>query len=169
MTTRFEWKGSIVLLGMFQHRLHAGRVMRGLERLNSKQREWGIKPYPLAFRNRVISFVLQCTVLPHGNNPTFVVPLNVHAVGIIGDVDRVNRVINCNRDLDFRTFTRIGGSNKAFLMNGLIYGGHGVTNVRRATAVTVCLTPGMSPSVRRAGHRMSDVGQHVVQLADIDA
>jgi len=144
--------------------------MRGLERLNSEQGERGVEPNPLALCNRVISFVLQSTVLPHGDNPTFGVPLNVRAVGIIGDVDRVNRVVNCNRDLNFMSFTRIGCSNKAaFFMNGLIDGSHGVTNVRRATAVTVCLTPGMRPSVRRAGHRMSDVGQHVVQLANIDA
>ena len=129
MTTEFERKGSIVLLGMFQHRLHARRVMRGLERLNSEQGERGVEPNPLALCNRVISFVLQSTVPPHGDDSTFVIPLDVHAVGIIGDVDRVNRVINRNRDLDFRSFTRIGCSNKAFFMNGLIDGSHGVTNV----------------------------------------
>ena len=159
MAKKFERKGSIVLLGMFQHRLHTGRVMRGLERLNGEQGERGIEPNPLALRNRVISFVLQSTVPPHGDNPTFVVPLNVCSVGIIGNVDRVNRVINCSRDLNFLSFTRVGCSNKAaFFMNGLIDGSHGVTNFRRATAVTVCLTPGMSPPMSRAGHRMSDVG-----------
>jgi len=54
-------------------------------------------------------------------------------------------------------------------MNGLIDGSHGVSNVRRATAVTMSLTPGMSSSVCWAGHRMGDIGQHVVQLANVDA
>ena len=143
--------------------------MRGLERLNSEQGERGIEPNPLALRDRVISFILQSTVPPHGDDPTFVIPLNVRAVRIIGDMDRVNRVVNCNGDLDSRSLGRIGCSSEAFLMDGFIDRSHGVTNVRRATAVIMSLTSGMSPSVRRAGHRMSDIGQHVVQLTNIDA
>ena len=106
MTTKFKRKGPTVLLGMFQHCLHTGRVVRRLERLS--------------------------------------------------------RVRNRNRDLDFRSFVRIGCPNKTFLAGGLIDGSHGVTNVRRATAATMHLTPGMSPSVRRVGHQMSDVGRRVV-------
>ena len=143
--------------------------MRGLERLNSEQGERGIEPNPLALRDRVISFILQSTVPPHGDDPTFVIPLNVRAVRIIGDMDRVNRVVNCNGNLDFRSLGRIGCSSEAFLMDGFIDRSHRVTNVRRATAVIMSLTSGMSPSVRRAGHRMSDIGQHVVQLTNIDA
>jgi len=90
VTTKFKRKGSIVLLGMFQHCLHTGMVVRRLERLDSEQGERGIEPYPLALHDRIISFVLQSTVPPHCDNSTFVIPLDVHAVRIIGNVDRMN-------------------------------------------------------------------------------
>jgi len=152
VTTKFKWKGFTVLLGMFQHRLHTGRVVRKLERLNSEHGEWGIELYPLALRDYIISFVLPSTVPPHCDNPTFVIPLNIHAIRIIGDVDRMNRVRNRNGDLNFRSSVRIRCPNKTFLMDGLIDRSHGVTNVRRATVVIMYLTPGISPSARRAGH-----------------
>jgi len=101
---KFERKGTVVLLGMLQHCLHTRRVMRGLERLNSEQGEGRIEPNPLAFCNRVISLVLQSTVSPHGGDTALVIPFNVHPFRIVGNVPRVNRVIHCNRDLDFRNF-----------------------------------------------------------------
>ena len=107
MTAKFRWEGSVVLLRVLQHGLHARGVMGRLERLNSKQGEGGVQPNSLALRNRVISFVLQNAVFPHGDDATLVIPLNVHAVRIIGNVDGVNRVVHRNRDLDFRGFTRI--------------------------------------------------------------
>jgi len=58
VTTKLRWKGTIVLLRILQHRLHARTVMRRLERLNSEQGEGGIEPGPLALHNRVICFVL---------------------------------------------------------------------------------------------------------------
>jgi hypothetical protein len=35
--------------------------------------------------------------------------------------------------------------------------------------MTMSLTPSASPAVGGASHRMSDIGQHVVQLANVDA
>jgi len=107
VTAEFEWEGSIVLLGVLQHRLHPGRVMRGLERLNSEQGEGSVEPNPPTLRDRVISFVLQSAVPPHGKNTAFVIQFNVRAVRIIGDVDRVNRVIHRKGDIDPRSFARI--------------------------------------------------------------
>jgi hypothetical protein len=77
---KLGWKGSIVLLRMLQHRLHARRMMGRLERLNSEQGEGGIEPNPLALRDRVISFVLQSTVSPHGDDAMLVIPLSVCAI-----------------------------------------------------------------------------------------
>ena len=157
MTAKFKRKGSVILLRMFQHCLHARRMMRRLEGLNSEQGEGGVEPNSLALRDRVVSFVLQSTVFPHGGNTTFVIPLSFYTIRITGDVDRVNRIIHCNRDLDSRGFAEIRRA-KTFLLDGLINGSHGVADVRRATAMTMSLTPDASSSVYRAAHRVGDIG-----------
>ena len=157
MTAKFKLKGSVILLRMFQHCLHARRMVRRLERLNSEQGEGGIEPNPLALRDRVVSLVLQSTVFPHGGNTTFAIPLSFYTVRITGDVDRVNRIIHCDRDLDSRSFTEIRRA-KTLLLDGLINGSHGVADVRRVTAMTMSLTPDASSSMCRAGHRVGDIG-----------
>ena len=48
----------------------------------------------LALHDRIISFVPQNTISPHGNDTTLVIPLNLHTVGII---DNVNGVTNVQR------------------------------------------------------------------------
>ena len=127
VATKLRWKGSIILLRMLQHRLHAVRAMRGLERLNSEQGKGGIESNPLALLDCVIDFVLQSksTISPHSDDTTPVVPFSVRAVRIVSDVDRV---INRGGDLDFRSFARIKRA-KALFLNCLMNGSCGVTDV----------------------------------------
>ena len=83
-------------------------VTRRLEGLNAEQGEGGIELNPLVLRGRIISFVLQSAVSPRSDDTVFIIPLGVRAVRIIGDVDRVNKVVHCNKDLNFRSFDRVG-------------------------------------------------------------
>lgn len=92
---------------MFQHRFHARRVVRRLEGLDGEQRKGGVKPDPLALRNRIVSFILQCTKPPHFDHPMFVIPPSFRAVSVAGDVGRVNGVVYRDRNLNFRSFPSI--------------------------------------------------------------
>ena len=77
----------------------------GLERLNCEQREGGTSPDPLAFRDWVISFVLQSTISSHSDDTTLVIPLDIRTVRITGDVNQVNA--ESHTALNSRSFYRI--------------------------------------------------------------
>jgi hypothetical protein len=82
-------------------------VVGRLERLESEQGKRGVEPSPLALYDCIISFVLQSTKPPHGDNTAFFIPFGVRAVRVTSDVDGVDRVIHCNGYLDFRSFDGI--------------------------------------------------------------